>query len=193
MENNRFDTTIETNRLLLRPLRISDAPDMLEYTSNPEVTKHLSWHAHTDIKQTKSFLKVVLDKYKTDKTEFTYGIELKEEKKLIGVLKIFGISLPNKRAEFSSILNPTFQKKGYMGEAWQGLLKFCFEEAGLNRIQSHVTLDNIASQRKNDKAGLKYEGTLRHWWFQKGRFYDAMVYSITASDYFLMHEKKNES
>jgi [ribosomal protein S5]-alanine N-acetyltransferase len=180
MVKNIFDIEIETERLRLRRLRISDVDDMFEYTSNPAVTNFLSWSAHTDKAQTILFIEKVMKKYDAINTEFTYGIELKSEKKLIGALKISNISIYNKRGEFTSILNPAFQGKGYMGEAWQGLLSFCFTTARLNRIQSYVTPDNVASQKKNDRAGLQLEGRLKDYWIMKGVYKDALVYAITA-------------
>lgn len=187
MIENIFNTEIETERLLLRKLVIDDASDMFEYTSNPDVTMHLSWEPHTEKAQAKSFIESVLEKIDRTSTEFTYGIELKNEKKIIGALKISNISYYNKRGEFTSILNPGYQRKGYMGEAWQGLLRFCFVSAGLNRIQSLVTVENIASQKKNDKAGLLYEGRLKDYWIMKGIYKDALVYGITSKRY---HEIK---
>ena len=70
-----------------------------------------------------------------------------------------------------------------MGEAWQGLLKFCFTKIGLKRIQSLVTEDNIPSQKKNDKAGLTLEGRLKNYWIMKSISKDALVYGITDEMY----------
>ena len=184
MNTNILNTTVETDRLLLRSLTILDAADMFEYTSNPLVTKHLSWEPHTGIFQAERFIQNALRKTETDNSEFVYGMELKTEKKLIGALKISHVCFHNKRGEFTSILNPTYQGKGYMGEAWQGLLKFCFVNLGLQRIQSYVTEENIASQKKNDKAGLTYEGRLKKYWIMKGVSKDALVYGITDAMYF---------
>jgi [ribosomal protein S5]-alanine N-acetyltransferase len=178
-----FDTKIETDRLLLRRLDMTDAQDMFEYTSNPSVTKYLSWDPHEEISKTEKFIRGVINKYEFQEKEFTYGIELKSQNKLIGALKILNICNFNKRGEFTSILNPDYQGKGYMGEAWQSLLEFCFNVAGLNRIQSYVTIDNIASQKKNDRAGLIKEGHLKDWWFMKGKFKDAYIYAITKAMY----------
>ena len=132
-----FNTVIETERLLLRKLSLSDAADMFEYTSKSEVATHLSWAAHTDISQVEAFISGVLEKYNSIQTEYTFGIELKSHKKLIGALKITNISFYNKRGEFTSILNPAFQGKGYMGEAWQGLLNFSF--SGPSKKPSAIT------------------------------------------------------
>jgi [ribosomal protein S5]-alanine N-acetyltransferase len=175
-----LDTIIETQRLLLRKLCISDVNDMFEYTSNQLVSRYLNWSPHEDITETYNFISQVMKKYESVETEFTYGIELKSEKKLIGVLKILNISYYNKRGEFTSILNPSYQSKGYMGEAWQGLLDFCFNTIGLNRIQSHVTIENIASINKNIKAGLILEGRLKDYMVLKGEYKDVLVYAITS-------------
>ncbi len=185
-----FNTVIETERLLLRKLSLSDAADMFEYTSKSEVATHLSWAAHTDISQVEAFISGVLEKYNSIQTEYTFGIELKSHKKLIGALKITNISFYNKRGEFTSILNPAFQGKGYMGEAWQGLLTFSFNKGGLNRIQSYVTEENKASIKKNERAGLSYEGRLKDYWVMKGEYKDALVYAITSETYKKLNAEK---
>lgn len=170
---------IKTNRLVLRQLRLSDALAMFEYTSNPKVTTFLNWEPNTNIEQAKAFIEDKINKIDKLTNEFTYGIELIEEKKLIGAIRLSNVCFNNKHGEFTSILNPAYQGKGYMAEAWQGLLNFCFNKLGLQRIQSYVSEDNIASIKKNDRAGLTYEGRLKKYWIIKGVTKDALVYGIT--------------
>ena len=189
-ENNIFNQQIVTSRLLLRQLTLNDVDDMFEFTSNPEVTTHLHWDAHTDKKQDYDFISAVIARIDKTQSEFTYGIELVAEKKLIGVVKLCNVCLHNKRGEFTSILNPAYQGAGYMAEAWQGLLRFCFEVVELNRIQSYVTEDNIASQKKDLRAGMTYEGRLKQYWMMKGVVKDALVYAITREMYFEIKAKK---
>lgn len=184
-----FNTTLTTERLFLRPLHPDDVEDMFEYTSNPLVTTFLSWEPHDNIRITKEFIDGVIAKYNSVDTEFTFGIELKLKRKLIGAIKVLNINYYNKRAEFTSILNPLFQGKGFMAETWESLLDYCFNTVGLNRIQSYVTVDNLPSQKKNDRAGLRYEGRLKEWWYMKGIFKDALVYAITAEEFI----KRNSS
>ena len=40
---------LKTERLILRPLRLSDARDMYAYAQDPEVSRHVLWSAHTSI------------------------------------------------------------------------------------------------------------------------------------------------
>ena len=56
--------TIETERLLLRKITLSDASDMFEYASHPEVSEYTMWSTHTSIEDTKYFLQSLTKMYK---------------------------------------------------------------------------------------------------------------------------------
>ena len=45
--------TMLTRRLILRPVRMSDAQDLYEYSRDPEVARHVLWDAHRSIHQTR--------------------------------------------------------------------------------------------------------------------------------------------
>lgn len=183
MSNNVFDKKIELSRLLLRRLRMEDIDDMFEYTSNSNVTTYLSWEPHKDKSQVKQFIKEAIDKYESTDTEYTYAIELISENKLIGAIRVINISYYNKRGEFTVILNPAYQGKGYMNEVFTGLLTYCFNEAEFNRIQGLIAVENIPSQELFKKSGFKLEGTLKDYWILKGEFTDAQLFAITAEDF----------
>ena len=46
--------TMLTQRLILRPVRMSDAQDLYEYSRDPEVARHVLWDAHRSIHQTRA-------------------------------------------------------------------------------------------------------------------------------------------
>jgi ribosomal-protein-alanine N-acetyltransferase len=168
-----------TERLKLRPLNLDDAQDMFEYTSKEVSTKFLSWNPHTNIDQTISFLKEVVSKYGTIHTEFSWGIEVIETGKMIGVVKLFDISLASKRAEVSYILNSNFQGKGYINEAWAMVIDFCFNEMKYIRVQARCSTDNLASEKVMQKAQMNLEGILKKYWILKGEIKDVKLYAIT--------------
>ena len=43
---------LQTERLILRRMRVSDAEDMYHYARRPEVTRYLLWSPHPDIYHT---------------------------------------------------------------------------------------------------------------------------------------------
>lgn len=173
-----FDRQLESDRLLLRRLKMSDAADMFEYTSDESCTRFLSWPPHTEVGQTEAFLEATLPKYEL-KTEYSYAIEHKESGKFLGVVRLFDLSYSNQRAEVSYIMNPGFQGKGYMAEAVKTVVDFCLEEANFKRVQARCTVDNIGSERVMQKVGMTHEGKLKSFWNLKGAFHDVVIYGIT--------------
>ncbi len=172
-----FDVIIETERLILRRIRRADAEDMYEYTSDPEVSKHLSWDSHTDIQQTIGYIESLLAQYDTEHS-YNWAIEIKEYKKFIGIVRLFDISMPNKRGELSYIMNPAFQGRGLITEAIQAIVDLCFHRLGLNRLQARCTQENVASEKVMKKLGMTYEGTLYEYWINKGVPENAKLYAI---------------
>lgn len=74
--------------------------------------------------------------------------------------------------------------KGYTSEALIRLVKFFFEEVGVNRIESRHEVENPNSGKVMEKAGLIYEGTLRQADYSNHGLCDTKYYGILASDYF---------
>ena len=56
--------TMVTDRLILRPVRMSDAQDLFEYSSDPEVARHVLWDAHRSIHQTRAYIRYLLRQYR---------------------------------------------------------------------------------------------------------------------------------
>ena len=52
--------TLSTERLILRPMRVTDASDMYDYAKRPELTKYLLWSPHPSAEYSKEFLKFVV-------------------------------------------------------------------------------------------------------------------------------------
>jgi RimJ/RimL family protein N-acetyltransferase len=81
-------------------------------------------------------------------------------------------------------LHPVVWHKGYSTEAVRILVRFLFEEAGVNRVQAEVMPANIYSKKVLLNNGFILEGTLRQatLWPGKG-VVDLEMYSILANDY----------
>ena len=118
---------IETNRLILRPFQLSDHADMLEYQSNPEVTRYIPWPIRTS-EQVQEALEKGLSCTKIEKQgdSVLLSIELKESKKVIGQTNLSLVSEKNKYAEFGYVINPAFSGNGYVTEAARALITWAF-------------------------------------------------------------------
>lgn len=67
MLTHKGTQAIETPRLILRRARMEDAQPMFDnWASDPEVTKFLTWPAHSNLDVTKTVLQRWLDAYEKD-------------------------------------------------------------------------------------------------------------------------------
>ncbi len=177
-----FDKKLESNRLYLRRIKASDVDDMYEYTSNPLVSEYLSWFPHSTKLETERFVQQTLKEYDLNVGRYTWGIELKEKNKLVGVISIFDISYISKRVEVSYVLNPNFQGKGLMKEALVCLLDFIFNNLQFKRVQAKCTLFNLPSRKLLERLDMKLEGELKNYWFIKNKYYNVLIFSKIKND-----------
>ena len=101
----------------------------------------------------------------------------------IGNVYLTGINYINRTAESHILIGEKdFWGQGYGKEALIEILKYGFEERGLNRIEAHINADNIASLRMHEMCGYKKEGVLRQAIYKNGRFKDVVVMSILKGE-----------
>jgi [ribosomal protein S5]-alanine N-acetyltransferase len=72
---------------------------------------------------------------------------------------------------------------GYTPEAAAVLLRFCFEDLGLHRIQVSIIPRNAPSRRVAAKLGLREEGVAVRFLEINGVWEDHVCYAITAEEW----------
>ena len=180
---------LETQRLILRPMRMSDAEDLFAYSKDPLVAQHVLWDAHENIHQTRAYIRYVLRQYRNGQPS-SFCIQLKETGRVIGTIGFMWANADNRAAEVGYSLARAQWNHGYMTEALKAILAFGFNELHLNRIEAQHETDNPASGRVMLHAGMRKEGCLRARLFNKGRFVDVDLYAILANDWaHLSHSK----
>jgi len=173
---------LETDRLILRGFVEDDIDDIFEYASIDKVTDFLPWDTHKTLDDTKAFLQMTKENF-TKHDNIDFAIVLKSENKVIGGISIRKWNNYNRCADIGYVLSPNYWRMGIITEAIKRIIKFGFEELNANRIEAHCDENNIASYRAMEKAGLKYEGTLRNKVFMKGKFINMKYYSILKSEF----------
>ena len=150
--------TIETSRLILRPITEADAEDIFEYSKNDNVGVHAGWKAHANIEETRELMSIIfLDK------EGVYGIVLKESGKMIGSMGLIDDHKRenNKARMLGYAIGEEYWGKGYTTEAAKTLIEYGFKELDLDLISAYCYPINMRSKRVLEKCGFQYEGTLR--------------------------------
>lgn len=172
---------LETPRLLLRKLRLGDAADMFEYASDPEVAREVTWDAHRSVEDSRGFIAMVLKKYAAGEVS-EWGLELKENGKLVGTCGFVWWKPDHAKAEIGYALARACWGRGLMPEAVRAVIDFAFDKMALRRLEARCNDSNPGSEKVMLKCGMQYEGLLRAAMYEKGGFKNLKLYSLLDSD-----------
>ena len=172
---------IETERLILRRFTLEDAPAMYErWASDPEVTKYLTWQPHESVETSRDYLADLTSKY--DRGDFfDWAIELKGVG-VIGSIGVVNICKETEQAEIGYCISRAHWGKGIVPEALKAVIDFLFDEAHFRRVFAKHDVDNPRSGRAMEKAGMKYEGTLRQAGRNNRGIIDVVIRARLAED-----------
>jgi RimJ/RimL family protein N-acetyltransferase len=166
-------------RLYLRPLEpAQDNHAYSTWMNDAEIRRYFSVYPTSDTRGRER-----LDNLYKDTRHILFGVALKEDNRLIGMVGLKDINLLNQSAEFYVIIDGSFQGKGYGTEATRLMIRYGFLELNLNRIQTQDMDENIGGWRADEKAGFKHEGTIREAIARFGKYHDVRIYSILKREY----------
>lgn len=175
--------TLENEVVKLMPMESSQIEGIWEAANDNEIWEHMS----VDLTDKRNVEQYVQDaqKKRAAGTEFAFVIVDIESKKIIGATWFLDISMPHKRLEIGSTwLNPKSWRTNVNTNCKFLLLKYCFEELGLNRVQIKTGHENIRSQRAIERIGAIKEGILRNHMIRKeGTIRHTVMYSVTKEDW----------
>ena len=182
-EMNKTGTQqLETHRLILRRYSVEDAEDMFRnWASDPEVTRYLTWPAHSGVAVTRMVLNDWVSKY-DDGSFFNWAIVWKETGEVIGNIAAVSVFEPLETAELGYCLGRAFWGRGIMPEAVRAVIMYLFGTADLRRIIAHHDVNNPKSGRVMIKAGMEFEGILHSAGKNNQGFCDVARYVILRDE-----------
>ena len=159
--NNKIDhkgtIQLESNRIILRRLTLKDATSMYNnWASDEEVTKYLTWPAHSNIGVTKMVLNSWIEQY--DNNEFyQWGIVFKDENELIGTIGVVNKNDDIKSFELGVCLGKKYWGKAIGPEAVNIVIKY-LKQIGYTQMTSTTKVGNKKSFKAIINDGSEYIG-----------------------------------
>ena len=161
---------INTQRLTIRNLEMTDLVNFHVYRSNPDVTKYQGFDV-MDEQQARGFIEKQKDKLFGKPGEWVqYAIEKTDEAKLIGDCAIKLDEHEPRIAHIGVTLNPDYQKKGFGKEVLHGIVSWLFETKNVHRITETVDIKNANSIHLLESLGFKKEGFFVDCFFENGKW-----------------------
>ena len=146
---------LQTKRLILRPWSENDAEELYKYASDPEVGPPAGWPRHTSVENSREIIRTVLS------APETYAVCLKENGKPIGSVGLHRNDLAERDDEYELgyWIGKPFWGQGLIPEASRELLRYAFEDLGMNRIWCGYYDGNEKSRRVQEKLGFVFHHT----------------------------------
>ncbi len=173
---------LETERLILRPFRVTDAEDMFRnWASDPAVTAYLTWPTHESAAASRAV--AALWESESQKPEvYQWAIELRSIGQVIGSISVVGIKESVGEAELGYCIGRRWWGQGITAEAVKAVIRYLVRDVGFMRICADHDIVNPNSGRVMQKAGMTREGVLRRAGKNNRGIVDVVQYSILAEE-----------
>lgn len=148
---------LETQRLILRPVELSDFDDIHEICTQPEVSETAGWQLSEDEEMSRKRLQSYMEDGET------VAVVLKEENKVIGTVSLqkrpwhtYPIDQKLRGREYGFDLNKYYWGRGLMPEAVMAINRHCFENLGFDFLTAGHFRGNTRSEGAIKKCGFQY-------------------------------------
>jgi RimJ/RimL family protein N-acetyltransferase len=172
---------LQTSRLFLRPLVISDAPALFEARRDPLVMRYWDWPPQQSVGEVEG----VIANHATqiaDGNVLWWVAALSPNGPAIGECDLSDIDHRNTRAEVGFLFARAHWGNGYAQEAMTAVIAHAFGPMELHRLWARFHAGNEASRRLLEKLGFAYEGMLRRHVRRDGEWRDCILYGRLKSD-----------
>lgn len=168
---------LTTERLCLRQLTHGDGETMVAIFSSPEVLRFLNQPPMDTLEKAITFIDRLNGSYQ-NRESVDWGITLHGDDRVIGMCGSYQWDRSNRHMDIGYHILPSQWGQGYATEAARAMIRWCFDNLDLHRIQADCTDGNIASERVLLKCGFKVEGIWRESCWEHGRFVDIKQFGL---------------
>lgn len=173
--------TIETKRLILRPMKANDAEEVFRnWASDPEVAKFMRWSTHEDVTMTREWLQAEENEVESDEF-YDWGIVLKETGELIGSGGLSWRADLN-LYELGYNLMKKYWGQGLMTEAAEKMVEFGIKDLKQKKLYCCYAKENIASGKVMEKVGFKYQYDAEYQSWDKSKTFESREYLLEVED-----------
>ncbi len=154
--------TLETPRLVLRPLTSDDVDDLRLWLGDDRIYTY--WGRKASPAERDPALLFVDPRpwvKRKPSLDFRFGVALKESGHVIGQVEIFDIE-NNRMGSVGYRYHPDCWGKGIATEALRSVVDFIYAHTEMDRLHATADVRNLASNRVLEKCGFHHEGCIRH-------------------------------
>ncbi len=156
-------TTLTTPRLTLRPWLEHDAESLYKYARDPRVGPIAGWPVHTSVENSHEIIRNILS------AENIWAITIRPDDKAVGSIGLMAstasnLMLPPREAEIGYWIGVPFWGCGYTPEAVREVVRYAFDDLGMETLWCGWFDGNEQSRRVSEKCGFRYVRSEERYW-----------------------------
>lgn len=175
-------------------LRLLEARHAEEYFALAERNRdHLrKW---TDVKAYEGSVETVREYIKHRLLSFAngqgYHLGIWYQGKLVGCLDYANLDWRSRKVELGYWIDASMQGKGLVTKVCQTMIRYAFEEQGLNKVEISCATGNHRSRAVPERLGFTLEGIHRQADWQRDHYDDVVYYGLLAQEWNSIIEHEN--
>jgi len=173
---------IQIERLILRPLRASDAERVHAYRSLPEVARFQSWDTQS-LDEVRAYIAEQTALRPDEPGWYQLAIAERSTDRVVGDLGVHVLECDVRQVELGFTLAPDAQGQGFATEAVRGILRHLFAVVGKHRAIASTDPRNERSIALLRRVGFRLEAHHRDSLWFKGGWADDLVFALLRSEW----------
>lgn len=171
---------LNTERLLLRPLSVSDLPTVDEYATDAENTKYMIHLPNKSLEETYNFLTRVSAEWQKKEPSF-YEFAIIYDSLHIGAVSVY-LNEDKTEGGLGWILNKNYWGKGFATESAFAIKEFVIRQLKVKKLVAHCDSRNLSSAHVMEKIGLSFENKGERQYFDNRGLSGNLKYSCSILD-----------
>ena len=168
--------TLTTDRLILHPMTLDDAPSLFEIFNHPDAMRFIPYLPHTTVEQTRDYIQQSISR----KGAHVWAVRLHDDDRIIGQMSYLG---ETRVPGMGYIIHPDTWGQGITVEASRAVLDYGFREIGYDRMELWIDVVNSASTRVAQKLGFKLRGQFANKFAHRPTHHIVQVWGMLASEW----------
>ena len=161
---------LETDRLILRALNLDDAKAIFGLRTNKEVNEFIDRKRPNNLSEARAFIDLISNRASSNTGVF-WVIQSKSNNQLVGTIGLRNFEDEENYAEIGYEVDPIYQQKGFMTEAFKEVLNFGFKTLELKTVEAFTHHNNTASIALLEKQKFVLDPERRDEGFENNRSY----------------------
>jgi ribosomal-protein-alanine N-acetyltransferase len=177
---------LETERLCLRRLKISDAPALYDMLANADVARFTARKPLNRVADAVDLVRGVGLDYATRRS-IRWGVTLQGSDEIIATVGLHDWDRYHRHVAIGFDLHRQHWGQGYGAEMVAAVCAYAFDHLSVHRIEAHVMKGNRSSQRLLEGVGFEMEGVFHKRMYKEGHQHDVLIFGLVMHRNDFMH------